>query len=417
MVIENPVINSAFVEPRCHFKFTDDGITDEIVGERRLSAYFLPIAAPKTKGKQIEFDTEWLQDRAHPNEFINEVRQRVRIWRAAGHPGVTLTTARLLDHWTSPDRERRLFFCQIEAAETAIYVAEVAERQGDHYTTNKLRQENAAHNPDLLRMAFKMATGSGKTVVMTMLIAWHTLNKVANPKDTRFGDSFLVVTPGITIKDRLRVLLPSDPENYYRKMDLVPEDLREELQKAKVMVTNYHAFIPREKVSTSKTGKMVLTGGKADSAGIFTETPGEMVRRVCREFGPKKNLIVINDEAHHCYRSRPADKEKLSSEDREEARERENEARVWISGLEAVKRKLGVPVVYDLSATPFFLRGSGYSEGTLFPWVVSDFSLIDAIECGIVKVPRVPVADDSNLTEVPTYRNIWIRIRDHLPKM
>lgn len=416
VVIENPVINSAFVEPRCHFKFTDDGITDEIAQERRLSAYFLPIPAPKTKGKQLEFETEWLAEREQPNEFINEVRQRVRVWRELGHPGVTLTTSRLLEHWTSPDRERRLFFCQIEAVETAIYVAEVAERRGDNWIENRLREFSLAHNPDLFRMAVKMATGSGKTVVMAMLIAWHTLNKVANPKDSRFGDSFLVVTPGITIKDRLRVLLPSDPENYYRKMDLVPEDLREELQKAKVLVTNYHAFIPREKVSTSKTGKIVLTGGKADAAGIFTETPEEMVRRVCREFGPKKNLIVINDEAHHCYRSRPSDKEKLSAEDREEAKEREKEARVWISGLEAVKKKLGVPVVYDLSATPFFLRGSGYSEGTLFPWVVSDFSLIDAIECGIVKVPRVPVADDSNVTEVPTYRNIWIRIRDHLPK-
>ncbi len=172
-------------------------------------------------------------------------------------------------------------------------------------------------------------------------------------------------------------------------MDLVPEELREELQKAKVLVTNYHAFIPRQKVWTSKMGKVVLTGGKADSAGLFT---GDPWRKWSTAFvgtsAPRRSFIVINDEAHHCYRSRPADKEKMSAEDREEAKEREKEARVWISGLEAVKRKIGVPVVYDLSATPFFLRGSGYSEGTLFPWVVSDFSLIDAIECGIVKVPR-----------------------------
>ncbi len=142
-----------------------------------------------------------------------------------------------------------------------------------------------------------------------------------------------------------------------------------------------------------------------------------MVRRVCRELGNKKNIIVINDEAHHCYRRKPeTDGEKLTGDERKEAEQREEEARIWISGLEAVKAKIGVKVVYDLSATPFFLKGSGYPEGTLFPWVVSDFSLIDAIESGIVKVPRVPVADDSMVGEQPTYRDLWLRIRDHLPK-
>ena len=142
-----------------------------------------------------------------------------------------------------------------------------------------------------------------------------------------------------------------------------------------------------------------------------------MVRRVCRELGNKKNIIVINDEAHHCYRRKPDGEDvKLTGDDRKEAEKREEEARVWISGIEAVKAKIGVKAIYDLSATPFFLRGSGYPEGTLFPWVVSDFSLIDAIEAGIVKVPRVPVADDSMTGDQPTYRDLWLRIREHLPK-
>src|SRR5208337_1432867 len=161
--------------------------------------------------------------------------------------------------------------------------------------------------------------------------------------------------------------------------------------------------------------KQILKKGAAENG--FTETPDEMVRRVCRELGTKKNIVVINDESHHCYRRRVAEEEeKLTGEDRREAEKREEEARIWISGLEAVKAKLGLKAVYDLSATPFFLRGSGYSEGTLFPWVVSDFSLIDAIESGIVKVPRVPVADDNMLHEDPVYRDIWLRIRDDLPK-
>ncbi len=259
-----------------------------------------------------------------------------------------------------------------------------------------------------------MATGSGKTLVMGMLIAWQVLNKLANPQDARFSDTFLIVTPGITIRDRLRVLLPNDPNNYYRLHDLVPTELLAELGKAKMVITNFHAFKLREHMAAGKLTKELL---KQKNISPFTETPGQMVRRVCRELGNKKNIVVINDEAHHCYRRKvEEDEEKLTGDERREAERREEEARIWISGLEAVKEKIGVKVVYDLSATPFFLRGSGYPEGTLFPWVVQDFSLIDAIESGIVKVPRVPVADDSMTGEQPTYRDLWLRIRDSLPK-
>lgn len=417
-VIENPILNSPFLEPNRHFQFADHGITDEIVPRRRVSSYFIPIAQSKKKGKQLVLDSEWTQDRVEENVFINRVRERVRLWRDGGYSGVTKTTARLLEYWTNPDRERKLFFCQIEALETAIYITEVATRFGDAWIANDLRAANQSANPLLDRIALKMATGSGKTVVMAMLIAWQTINKQLSPQDARFSDVFLIVSPGITIRDRLRVLLPSDPNNYYRERDIIPAFHFDELAQAKIVITNYHAFQLREKVKAGKLTKSILT---KDGPSPFTESPGEMVRRVCRDLGSKKGLIVINDEAHHCYRRKPIEEsevpdEVLAGDDKKEAEKRNDEARVWISGIEAVKQKLGVKHVFDLSATPFFLRGSGYAEGTLFPWVVSDFSLIDAIEAGIVKVPRVPVADDSMTGDEPTYRRLWEHIRDLLPK-
>jgi type III restriction enzyme len=415
VVIENPIINSPFEEPTRHFRFSDEGITNEKVEGRRTSSYFIPIAKPKKKGsQQLQFDTEWTQDRIEENKLVNDIRGRVALWRKGGYVGVTPTTARLIAYWTDPNREKKLFFCQNEALETAIYIAEVAKKYGDAWIENSIREANDTSNPGLPRMAFKMATGSGKTVVMAMLIAWHTLNKRANPQDARFSDTFLIITPGITIRDRLRVLLPNDPDNYYRQRDIVPAQLQDQLGQAKIVITNYHSFQPREKLVAGKITKSLLTSGESSP---FTETPDQMVRRVCRELSTKKNIIVLNDEAHHCYRRKPdGEDEPLTGDDRIEAKQREEEARVWISGIEAVKAKIGVKGVYDLSATPFFLRGSGYPEGTLFPWVVSDFSLIDAIEAGIVKVPRVPVADDSMTGEQPTYRDLWLRIREQLPK-
>jgi len=416
VIIENPILNSPFEEPNQHFRFSDEGITNEIVEARRVSSYFIPIAKPKKKGKatQLAFDTEWTKDRIEENIFINRIRERVSLWRRGDYQGITKTTRRLLDYWRNPERERKLFFCQIEAVETAIYITEVANRYGDSWIENELRRANEDANPELFRIAFKMATGSGKTVVMAMLIAWHVLNKLANTQDARFTATFLTVTPGITIRDRLRVLLPNDPQNYYQQRDVLPTEWMTELAKAKIIITNFHAFKQRELVKAGKLTKNILT---QDTANALTETPDQMVRRVCRELGNKKNIIVINDEAHHCYRRRVGGEEvKLVGDERKEAEKREEEARVWISGLEAVKKKIGIKAIYDLSATPFFLRGSGYPEATLFPWVISDFSLIDAIECGIVKVPRVPVADDSMRGELPTYRSIWLHIRDDLPK-
>ena len=372
VVIENPIINSPFDEPARHFKFSDDGITNEIVESRRLSSYFLPIAKPKKKlPKGLPSDMEWTEDRIEENKLVNDIRRRVGLWRKDGYPGVTHITSRLLSHWTDPERDRRLFFCQTEALETIIYLTEVARKNNDLWIENALREANREANNGLPRTAFKMATGSGKTVVMAMLIAWNALNKRESPQDARFSDTFLVVTPGITIRDRLRVLLPNDPENYYRQHDLVPAELRENLEQAKILVTNFHGFQLRETVKTGKITKSILTDGQPSP---FTETPDQMVRRVCRELGNKKNIIILNDEAHHCYRRKESPgEEALTGEDRQEAKEREEEARVWISGLEAVNSKIGIRAVYDLSATPFFLSGSGHPEGTPFTWVVSDF--------------------------------------------
>ena len=343
IVIENPILNGPFAEPSRHFKFGDHGITDEIGTGRRVSSYFIPIAKPKKtakgKNKQLVLDEDWVADRVEENVFINQVRDRVKLWREGGYKHVTKTTARLLEHWNASDRSRRLFFCQIEALETAIYVLEVAKKAGDVWIENDLQKFNQAANPLLDRVALKMATGSGKTVVMAMVIAWQTLNKLANSQDARYSDSFLIVTPGITIRDRLRVLLPNDPNDYYRGLDIVPSHQLDQLQQAKIVLTNYHAFQLREKQTVNKTSRSIL---RPDGNSPFTETPAQMVNRVCRELGNKRGIIVLNDEAHHCYRRKPADLEEdepLVGDDRKEAEKRNEEARVWITGLEAIKQK------------------------------------------------------------------------------
>ena len=415
-LIDNPIINGPYDPPNRHFRFDDDGITSEVVDSRRDSGYFVPIAASRRRGPQLAIDQQ-TADREELNDFVNQVRGRVALWRDRGWPHVTPTTRWLLRYWVRPERDSPVFFCQREAVETAIYLAEAATAYGDTWIDSELRGHATDTNAGLYRVAHKMATGSGKTVVMAMLIAWQALNRFANPRDRRFTDTFLVVTPGITIRDRLRVLLPTSPDNYYRERDLLPAEQIVALGQTRIAITNFHAFLSRETQAVAKLTKQVLGRGEPSP---FTETPEQMVRRVCRDLGGRRNIVVLNDEAHHCYRPAPQlDPEppaKATAEERREASRYAAEARVWASGLEAVDAKLGIRTVYDLSATPFFLRGSGYPEGRLFPWVVSDFSLIDAIESGIVKIPRVPVADDAGAGELPTYRNLWSRIRDDLPK-
>ena len=421
-VIDNPIINSPYRAPSRHFRFDVDGITNEVVDERRPSSYFVPVPRPRKHYRQLDLG-ELTADQIELNQRVNLIRRQVGLWRQRDYPDVTPTTGRLLKYWTDPDRDNPVLFCQREAAETAIWLTESAQRTGDTWVRSELDELNREHNDGLARVALKMATGTGKTVVMAMLIAWQTLNKVARPQDARFAKRFLVVTPGLTIRDRLRVLRPEDPENYYRLRDLVPADLYEGLGQARIAITNFHSFGRRETrqgQGVARTTKDLLAGG-AGRSSPFLETAGQMVSRVCRELGGSSQIVVFNDEAHHCYRGKLAEPEPeadtettLSGQDKKEAKERNEHARVWFGGLHAVGGKLGIKTAYDLSATPFFLAGSGYREGTLFPWVVSDFSLIDAIESGIVKIPRVPVDDDRISTDV-TYLNLWEHIREGLP--
>jgi type III restriction enzyme len=251
---------------------------------------------------------------------------------------------------------------------------------------------------------------------MAMLIAWQTVNAVRRPGSTHFTRGFLVVAPGLTIKDRLRVLQPNDPDSYYANRELVPADMLDDIQRAKIVITNYHAFKLRERLDISRGGRALLQGRGEPLKTL--ETEGQMIQRVMPDLMGLKNILVLNDEAHHCYRERPGDpdEEHLAGDEKQEAEKNKEAARLWITGLEIVKRKIGITRVIDLSATPFFLSGSNYAEGTLFPWTMSDFSLMDAIECGIVKLPRVPVADNIPGEEVPVFRNLWEHIRSRMPK-
>jgi type III restriction enzyme len=336
---------------------------------------------------------------------------------------VTPATQQLLRHWRYHEFEGvRPFFCQVEAVETIIWLTEVARASANKRQYGGIWEHiqgaNGEANPELLRLALKMATGSGKTTVMAMLIAWQTVNAVRSPGSNLFSRGFLIVTPGITIRDRLRVLLPDDADSYYRTREILPADMLPDIGKAKIVITNYHAFKRRETTELSKVGRAFLQGRGEPVTTLQSE--GQMLQDACKELLALKNVVVINDEAHHCYREKPDkdDEAALKGEERDEAKQNNEAARLWISGIEALKRKVGVRAVYDLSATPFFLRGSGYAEGTLFPWTVSDFSLMDAIECGIVKLPRIPVADNSIASDedMPKFRNLWEHIGDAMPK-
>ena len=354
---------------------------------------------------------------------VNEVRRYVDQWREIPNPhdlGVTAETALLLQHWRHHKFSHYCpFFCQVEAVETLIWLTEVAPRlgQGERLALQRLESASLEANPELLRVALKLATGAGKTTVMALIIAWQTINAVRHPNSRRFTRGFLVVTPGLTIRDRLRVLQPNDPDSYYASRELAPADMLGDLQRAKIVITNYHGLHPRERLSISSGGRDLLQGPGEPIQTV--ETEGQMMQRLMPELMGLKNVMVLNDEGHHCYRRKPGedDEGQLTREDRQEADRNNEEARVWISGLEMVKRKLGIRQVVDLSATPFFLRGSGYAEGTLFPWTVSDFSLMDAIESGFVKLPRVPVADNIPGADVPVLRNLWEHIRGEMPRV
>ena len=441
---EHPILNSPYLEPTQHHELIDGQPTNSVLHSRRSCDLITPI--PKVKKRKpkkaaaqqmgLDMSNQSVLDgnvdsvNYELTEFVNGIRRAVSAWRALPNPRdwqVSPTTQRLLSYWRTHDFQGiRPFFCQLEAVETLIWLTEVASKTvGGKRVLAQLQLANREANPELFRIAMKLATGAGKTTVMAMIIAWQTLNAVRSPGSDKYSRGFLLIAPGITIRDRLNVLRPEDNDNYYDTRELVPIDMIPDMGKAIVKVANYHAFKLRETLEISKGTRRVVEG--RDGKMQTLETEGEMVRRVASDLMGVGPVIVINDEAHHCYRERPESQEveALKGDDLKQAKEDAEAARLWINGIEAFnrvlakdrKRKGGVIATYDLSATPFFLRGSGYVEGTLFPWVVSDFSLMDAIECGIVKLPRMPVADNTVTEDMPKFRNLWDNIKaDAFPR-
>ena len=381
---DQPILNSPYQYPARHWELDKDGQpTQQILEYRRSADFITPIPKAK-KQKRASAQMPLVMDEGKglstaeqqydPKGNINLVRGYVDAWRMIPDPNewkVTPETARLLQHWRKhPFASIRPFFCQVEAVETLIWLTEVAPKGGKRERELLERLESASNeaNPGLARIALKMATGSGKTTVMAMIIAWQTINALRYPTSKKFTRGFLITTPGITIRDRLQVLQPNDPYNYYTSRELVPSDLLPELGKAKIVITNYHAFKLRERIPLSKGGRALLQG-RGEALNTL-ETEGQMLQRVLPELMGMKNILAINDEAHHCYREKPEkdeEEEALKGDEREEAEANNEAARLWVSGLEIVAEKLGLAQVIDLSATPFFLKGSGYGEGTIFP--------------------------------------------------
>ena len=426
---QRPILNSPYKYPSRHWQLDESGKpTNKILSERRPASLISPVpASPKSKQqKQFVFqDTAARLETANQQynllSEINDLRTQIGSWRQLPRSQwrVTPETARLLQHWREfPLGGIRPFFCQIEAVETVIWLTEVAPRRGKvgRRFLDYLEGANEGSNRGLPRLAVKLATGTGKTTVMAMLIAWQTINAVRRPNSKQFTKGFLVVTPGLTIKDRLRVLQPNDPDSYYKDRGLVPNDMLRTLEQAKIVITNFHAFRRRESLDVSRVGRSLLQG--RDPEIRTKESAGQMIQRVMPELMGMKNIVAFNDEAHHCYRGKTGEAQEgvLKGDDLREAYKNTERAQLWISGLEAVDRMLGISRTIDLSATPFFLRGSGYAEGTLFPWTMCDFSLMDAIESGIVKLPRIPVADSAPGDEAPLFRYLWDHIGKKMPK-
>jgi len=436
MPSDNPILNSPYDEPKLHYDTDSEGSLDYnniCKGRRIFKADSAVIPARQTGQKEI---FEWNDDaQEYITHIINLCRKEVAIWRGANYPNTTRVTKELLNFWfNNPERlvTKKLFFAQQEAVETAIWLNEVAEKSnaGQHIL-NLLRSgqqtvsENAADQ--LPRIAFKMATGSGKTVVMACLICYHYFNRQEYRNDTRFADYFLIVAPGVTIKSRLGVLFvdtknknPKDIEDYYRVRGLIPANMEHRLENlnARLVITNYHTFEPKILQGNKRSpfdGKVNLKGEKIDTGN--KEDFSQVVKRTLAKFKSGSRVLILNDEAHHCY----LPKSKSKTTDNEEADENARAA-VWFSGLREIARKFKLQGVYDLSATPYYLTGSGYTPYSLFPWVVSDFGLIEAIESGLVKIPFLPESDNThNLSEgkekipMPVLRDLYKKVVEHDP--
>lgn len=430
MSADNPILNSPYLEPLLHYNTDREGALDytDIRKGRRIFKTDLAVIPTRQTGQKEVF--EWNEDAEEYNtHIINLCRKEIGQWRAAKYPNTTRITKELMTFWfDNPERHavKKLFFAQQEAIETAVWLNEVAEKSnaGQHIL-NLLRngQQIVSDDPvdQLPRIAFKMATGSGKTVVMACLICYHYFNRQEYRNDIRFADYFLIVAPGITIKSRLGVLFvdtknknPKDIEDYYRVRGLIPPSMEHRLENlnARLVITNYHTFEPKILQGNKRSpfdGKVNLEGKKVDTDN--KEDFALVVKRAIGKFKLGSRLLILNDEAHHCY----LPKSKSKTTDNEEADENARAA-VWFSGLREIAKKFKLQAVYDLSATPYYLTGSGYTPYSLFPWVVSDFGLIEAIESGLVKIPFLPESDNTQELTMPVLRNLYDHVKDELPK-
>jgi type III restriction enzyme len=427
--VDNPVICNPFDEPRKHWFYRTDG-EPILMEERRKASYWYKRQKTYTTQTSL-FATE----ESDELPLINKLRDDIRRWRQSKYQLATPITKKLFEHWNNTDRERRLFFCQREAVETIIYITEIlasgrkpiwkTELSFDDYQRLKNNEvpefmrhlskgeaimptlsdvPNDNTYPILTRYGCKMATGSGKTVVMSMLIAWAFCNRAAQPSDKRFPDAVLILCPNLTIRERLQVLRPDLSDNYYLKFNIVPSLLMPMLQKGSVHIANWHQLAPES--AHSEGGESYRIVNKGD------EGPQAFAKRILGELYDKGPIMVLNDEGHHAYRPKPLPPELIEQLTEEERKERE-EATVWVSGIDRINAACGVQLCVDLSATPFYIAGSGFPEGSPFPWLVSDFGLVDAIESGITKIPRIPVSDQTGLP-IPKYFDLWKHINENL---
>ncbi|MGO8568553.1 BPTD_3080 family restriction endonuclease [Rhizobium ruizarguesonis] len=355
------IINMPYVCPQQHWVESTGGKL-EIKPERRPASYEV-------------FDIRNNTKRVETLDLVNTIRGRVDQWRADGWPGITIVTRKLLEHWHDRDaRQLPFYFCQLEAIETLIWWVEgaAAYKQGIYVPSDGGEWE---------RLCNKMATGSGKTTVMAMLITWQVLNAVTYPKRNKdFSRAVFIVAPGLTVKGRLQVLIPSEG-SYYDEFNLCPsEAMRQKLNQAEVLIENWHTLMPLKDQQRS----VVKKGDESDEA---------FARRVLGKLSPYKDIIVINDEAHHAYRKPP--EVKISKKDAEEQGLDLDEATRWVEGLDRIHKVRRIQRCFDLSATPFAPTGKKSTDAALFDWIVSDFGLNDAIEAGLVKTPRVVVRDDA----------------------
>jgi len=377
--IDRLIINPPYAEPERHWRYERETRTFDLVEGRRPAGYVV------ASGDSQAFDDPGIFVEI---PLVNQIRPRVKAWREADYPGVSSITKRLLEHWRDPEEfeARRFFFCQLEAVETLIWLTEApaAERVGI---------DIPGDGGAFIRQCCKMATGSGKTIVMAMVIAWHILNKVAYPQDARFAKNVMVIAPGLTVKSRLAVLVPAAVGNYYEAFNIVPSALLDKLRQGKVLVRNWHVLAWDSEEQVKKRRSVDKRGVKSDEA---------YTREVLGEMAGARNLLVINDEAHHAWRVNwEAEGKYLRSRDMKDSAE---EATVWIGGLDRLHRSRGILTCYDFSATPFTPSGKKSSEEALFGWIVSDFGLNDAIESGLVKTPRVVVRDDA-VPDAKTYKS------------